>query len=67
MTPTWGDLAQIITAFAAMGAFILSLRNGRKIEIVRHATNSIKDELVAEVRRASHAEGLKEGRDEPRP
>lgn len=65
--PSWADLAQILTALAAVGAFILSWWNSRKIEEVRHATNSMKDELVAEVRDASLAKGLKQGREERNP
>jgi len=34
------------------------------IEVVHLATNSLKDQLVAEVRVSEHAKGLKEGRAE---
>lgn len=56
--PSWGEIAQIITAIAAVGAFLNSWRNSRKIEIVHKATNSMKDELVAAVGTAEHARGM---------
>ncbi len=62
---TVGELSQLITAIAAIGAVIMSWRNGRKIEIVRHATNSMKDELVQVVRKASIAEGRNIERTDP--
>lgn len=50
---------------------LMSWRNSRQItensaaiEVVHRATNSLKDELVAEVRESSHAQGLKQGRAE---
>ncbi len=64
---TWGEAAQVITAASAFGAFLLSaaafvvgLWNGRKIEVVRHATNSMKDEIVTITAKASKAEGVLE-------
>ena len=60
--PTWGEASQIITAIAALAAVYMSWRNGQKIEVVRHATNSMKDELVAEVRTAAHAQGMTDQR-----
>ena len=63
MMPTWSDVAQLITALAAVGAFVLSWHNSRKIEIVHRATNSMKDQLVAEVRKAEHAQGMKDEKD----
>jgi hypothetical protein len=61
---TWGDLAQILGAAASLVAAIGTFVNGRKIDVVHRATNSMKDELVREVRVSSHAEGLREGREE---
>lgn len=61
---TAGDVAQIITSIAALTAAVSSWRNSRKIEQVHKATNSMKDELVREVRIASLAEGRKQGREE---
>ena len=52
--PAW------LTAFAAVGAFILSWLNMRKITHVEHATNSIKDELVEVTRKESFAAGVKQ-------
>lgn len=61
--PSYGELAQIITAAAALGAFLLSWRNSRKIEQVRHATNSLTDRLVESTDKEAHARGLKEGQE----
>lgn len=61
---TLGEIAQTITALAAAAAVALTWRNSRKIEQVHKATNSMKDELVTEVRNASLAEGIKQGRAE---
>jgi hypothetical protein len=65
-----GDVAQIITALAAFGAFLNSLRNARSIkEVAIHvvkveaATNGMKSELVNEVRSASFAAGEKSEKD----
>lgn len=60
--PNLGDTAQLITALAALGAFILSLYNNRKIEQIHVATNSMKDALVAATGDAAHAAGKEEGR-----
>jgi hypothetical protein len=62
--PTYGEIAQIITALAAFGAFVLSWRNARKIEQVHKATNSMMDKLVETTKTEAHAAGLKEGRAE---
>ncbi len=59
--PTWGEAAQIVTALSALTAVFMSWRNGRKIEVVRHATNSMKDALVLATGDAAHAAGLAEG------
>ncbi len=64
MSLSMGEIAQLVTAFASLGALLLSWQNSWKIEEVHKATNSMKDELVKEVREASLAEGLKIGREE---
>jgi hypothetical protein len=61
--PSWGEIAQILTAAAALCAFVQSWRNSVTITAVKHATNSMKDELVAEVRKSAHAEGVKDEAD----
>ena len=40
---------------------VLNIRNGRKIQEIHVSTNSMKDELVREVRAASTAKGNLEG------
>ncbi len=82
---TAGELSQIITAvgvlltaMSSFGAFAISWRNGRKLEIanakleiasakieqVHVATNSLQDKLVAATASASKAEGIEIGRAE---
>lgn len=51
----------MLIALAATANVVVSLRNGRKIEVVRKQSNSMKDELVNEVRSASFAQGVKQG------
>lgn len=58
---TWSEVSQFGTMVAAVLAAAVSWRNSRKIEKVAEATNGMKDELVAEVRRASLAKGRAEG------
>jgi predicted anti-sigma-YlaC factor YlaD len=63
-------LLALATLFAAFGALVtsivsavISLRNSRGIEEVRHATNSMKDELVAATAKSARQEGVKEESD----
>ncbi len=57
-------LAPLVAAIASLFAALSSWRNGRDIKEVKHATNSMKDELVAVTRSASKAEGILQGRAE---
>lgn len=59
--PTYGELAQLVTAVAAIGAWVSSLLNRRKIKDVHNLTNSRMTELLGEVKVSSHAEGKAEG------
>jgi hypothetical protein len=61
-----GEIAQLITAIVLALNFMQSWRNGRKIEEVHRATNSMKDALVASTAKESYAAGLKEGEEHPR-
>ncbi len=63
---TIGALALLVTALTSMLSVIISFRNSRAIEVVRHATNSLKDELVASTKEASTAQGFLEGKKEGR-
>lgn len=65
--PTWGELAQLGTLIVTVITLYRSFMNSRaikentkSIEIVHKATNSMKDELVAEVRRSEHAQGMQD-------
>lgn len=49
--------APFIAALASLGAMMLSWQNRVDIKTVKHATNSMKDELVAATKLASKAEG----------
>ena len=61
-----GEIAQLITAIVLALNFLQSYRNGRKIEEVHRATNSMKDALVLTTEKESYARGLKQGEDNPR-
>ena len=61
--PNLGEIAQTITAVVLALNFYQSWRNGRDITEVKHATNSMKDELVKVTGEAKYAEGLKHGED----
>lgn len=58
---TVGEFSQLLTALAAFGAFVMSVWNSVRIKEVKHLTNSLKDELVAEVRVSERAAGRAEG------
>ena len=58
--PTISEWTQIGTLALLALAYMQSRKNGKTINEVKHQTNSMKDELVAEVKAASHAEGVKE-------
>jgi LPS sulfotransferase NodH len=66
--PSLGEIAQMILALAMLFNTWQSWRNGRKIEQVHIATNSLTDRLVAKTAAASLAEGtalgLEQGRQE---
>ena len=71
MKMTIGEVAQVITATAALGAVFLSWNNSRKIqdnsrkiEEVHVATNSLTDRLIASTALASEAKGRKDMSDE---
>lgn len=61
---TVAEIADILTALAAVGALFLSWHNSRKIKEVHDATNGMKTELVNAVREGSLATGKAEGRAE---
>lgn len=70
MTTNLGDIAQLIEAIAICLSVWLTWRNGRGIERVHLATNSMKDALVESTAKASLLEGtaagLEQGRNETR-
>ena len=58
--PTWGELAQLVIALVAAMSWFQSWRNGRKIEVIHKATNSLTDKLVLATGNAAHAAGRAE-------
>ncbi len=67
MTFSLNDLTLFIVAITSLITVIRSFLNSKKldaailqIEIIHKATNSMKNELVEEVRLASHAQGVKD-------
>ena len=65
------DIAPIILSLATLitsiGSVLMSWRNSKKIEVVHLATNSMKDQLVSEVRTASLLKGAADERENPTP
>lgn len=57
---TLADVSQFITAIAALGAVLMSARNGRKIEEVHLSINGRMDELLKVTSEAQHALGVKQ-------
>ncbi len=57
---TFTEAAQLLTAGAAFGAFLLSMRNGKKIQEVHLSINSRMDELLTATKLAAHAAGAAE-------
>lgn len=57
-------IVALITAvpptIASVAALIVSIMNGRKVEAVHKATNSMKDALVAAAKLEGHAAGVAE-------
>lgn len=51
------------TFVAALAAAIVSVITALKVEVVRHATNSITEQLVATTKKEAHAAGVKEEKD----
>lgn len=58
------DIAQLLTAVAAIGAVVVGWRNGRGIRSVHELTNSRLDQLIEEVRKTATEAGRKQGRAE---
>jgi len=56
-----GEIAQLITAIVLALNFLQSYRNGKKIEQVHLATNSMKDALVVSTDKEAYARGVKSG------
>jgi len=56
--PPLGEVSQLLTAIAALGALAVSIYNAIRIKEVKHATNSMHDEIVA----LTKSEGITEGR-----
>jgi len=58
MNMTIGEFAQLVTAFAAVGALVNSMRNSKKIEQVRQTTNG----LAQRAEKLSHEAGVVQGK-----
>lgn len=67
MTELLSGIASLISAIAAIGAVLMSLRNGRKIQEVHISINSRMDQLLQARGEASMAAGVVQGRSETQP
>lgn len=54
------NIVELIQSICAIVTLIILIWNTFSIREVRHQTNSMKDELVAEVRKSAHAKGMKD-------
>lgn len=61
LTNLTGLIFSIATLIAALGSVALAGVCILRINKIYHATNSMKDELISEVRSSEHARGVKEG------
>lgn len=59
-------MSLLVTSIASLASVFVSLRNSRKIEVVRKATNGLKDDLVSSAKATGAAEGYIQGRVEGR-
>ena len=62
---TFADVAPFLTSVTGLITVGVTIWNLRATKLVVKQTNHIKDELVAEVRRASFAQGKKDEKDNP--
>lgn len=60
------EIIQAIIALAALGALAVSIWNSTKIKEVHVLINSRLTELLELTKTSSKAEGVKEGREQPR-
>jgi hypothetical protein len=60
--PSWGDVAQIVTAVVAFLAWMSSRRNARNIDRVHKATNGMAHRLEEAARIVGQASGEAKGR-----
>ena len=58
---SFGEIAQFITAFAALAAAILGYVTSRRIQEVHLSINSRMDQLLQVTGAEQHAAGVKEG------
>lgn len=57
-----GDIAQLITALAAVGALVFTIVTNRKMGHLEHSTNSKMDRLLDLTAKSSEAAGELKGR-----
>lgn len=60
--PSYGEIAQIITAISAMSALIVSFWNNRKIKDIHVSINSRMDELLLSRGAEAYSEGMRKER-----
>ena len=56
------DFADLFTSFAAMGAFLVSVLNRNKIQLLHLEVNHRLTEMLTLTETASHAKGMQDGR-----
>jgi uncharacterized membrane protein len=56
----FADLTPIASFITSLATLLYVFRIGKKVETVRHATNSLVEQLVKTTRTEAHAAGMKE-------
>jgi hypothetical protein len=62
MTITFAEIAQLITAAAAILAVVQSMRNGKKIEDVHISIDGRMDQLLEVSKKVAHSAGVDDER-----
>lgn len=62
---TFSEIAELITAFSAVAALIVGVRNSNKIHEVHVSINSRMDELLRQTTESAHAAGVEQERNRP--
>ena len=60
---SFSEIAELITAGAAVGAVVMGVRNGHKIQEVKITIDGRMEQLLAVTKMEAHAAGMKQEKD----